>query len=504
MAFGHINLDASGSPPGRNDACPCGSGKKTKNCCTVDRWRLVPRRGRRPGVVPADLAVRVERLTGDFSVRFLARSFLPARLGGLAPAALSDGERAELRELFDGQRDQVDEALEILERGGYGQPRGRRPRPERAHGQIRARRLERVVGKLPRALAVRLPTSADTHRSGPNDGSDVYGEVECSQTLRAMHLGLLAAAGGLWHSRNPAGHEYAASTAGELAQLVGGRRRLGGKDIAAVHRALSELEQLALHATVNTPSDGGDPRDDLQIPGPPVARVERLLPDGRWVNQAEYAAAVGELAGEQQLAAAQQDLAEAGGETVRIYLAPWVREQIANGRPTLINFEVWAHLRPTAQRLYAALQASSRDGYDDAIRFYLGKPWRYTVGLRGRQHRAAAIIRAALNQIYHADVRYNASEKWSVEAAWAKTKLPAFRLRPSRRASAPTERALARRKCPGERPAKLRRLTLAQAGEQVALVRQALADATPQTRQAAPSRVSAVDPSAGGPQPTGP
>ncbi len=43
-----------------------------------------------------------------------------------------------------------------------------------------------------------------------------------------------------WHSRNPDGVEYAATTAGELAQLWGGRRRLGGKDIAAVHRALAD------------------------------------------------------------------------------------------------------------------------------------------------------------------------------------------------------------------------------------------------------------------------
>ena len=104
-------------------------------------------------MVPSDLAHRVERLTADFSVRFLARSFLPARLGGLSPAALSDGERGELRDLFDGQRDQVDEALAILEQVGYGRPQGRSPRPERAHGQIRAERLDRLVGKLPRALA---------------------------------------------------------------------------------------------------------------------------------------------------------------------------------------------------------------------------------------------------------------------------------------------------------------------------------------------------------------
>jgi hypothetical protein len=191
MAFSHINLDAPGTAPGRNDPCPCGSGQKARRCCGVDRWRFVPLRGRRRGVSPVDLAERVDQLTRDFSVRFLARTFLPARLAGLAPAVLTDAERGELGDLFDGQREQVDQALEILERVGYGRPRGRRPRSERGCGQRRGERLDGLVGKLPRALAKRLPTSADTHRHGPNDGEDIYGRVLCSQTLRAGHLGSL-------------------------------------------------------------------------------------------------------------------------------------------------------------------------------------------------------------------------------------------------------------------------------------------------------------------------
>ena len=100
MAFSQINLDAPGTPPGRNDPCPCGSGKKTKRCCGVDRCRFLPLRGRHRGVVPVDLAERVDQIAGEFTVRFLARTFLPARLGGLSPAALSNEERGELRELF--------------------------------------------------------------------------------------------------------------------------------------------------------------------------------------------------------------------------------------------------------------------------------------------------------------------------------------------------------------------------------------------------------------------
>jgi len=481
MTFSHINLDAPGIPPGRNDPCPCGSGKKTKRCCGVDGSRFLPLRGRHRGVVPADLAERVDEMVGDFSVRFLARTFLPARLGGLSPAALTEEERGELRELFSGQREQVDQALEILERAGYGRPRGRRPRAERHYGQRRGERLGGLVGKLPRALAKRLPTSADTHRRGRNDGHDVYGPVACSHTLRSGHLAILAAAGGLWHSRNPAACPYAETTAGELAQLITGRRRLGGKDIAEIHRLLADLGQLELSATVNAPKDGGKPNLRLAIPRSPVERVERRLPDGRWVHAHAYQDALTKLSDEHALRTAQadRDIADGapGALTIRIYLADWVREQIAHGEVVRVDFRVWAHLRPVGQRLYAWLQGAHRDSYDDAIEFYLAAPLRYTLGLRGRQHRAAASVRAALNQLYAADQRYNQAAKWSIRGRYANTNLPAFRISPHRRGSAPTTRATDRRKCPAERPAAVRGLTLREAHEQVELVSEALRQA---------------------------
>jgi hypothetical protein len=482
MAFSHINLEAPGTPPGRNDSCPCGSGKKTKRCCGVDRCRFLPLRGRHRGVVPVDLAERVDEMAGDFTVRFLARTFLSTRLGGVSPAALTVEERAELRELFCEQREQVDQALEILERVGYGRPRGRRPRSERAYGQRRGERVDGLVGKLPRALAKRLPTSADRHRSGCNDGHDVYGNVSCSKTLRAGHLGILAAAGGLWHSRNPAARPYAETTAGELAQLITGRRRLGGKDIGEIHRLLSELELLELSATVNPPRDGAKPNMALAIPGSPVERVERRLPDGRWVDARAYQDALAEMSDEETLATAQADCdgadAGRGAVTIRIYLADWVRGQIAHGEVVRVDFRVWAHLRPLGQRLYAWLQGTHRDSYDDAIEFYLAAPLRCTLGLRGRQHRAAGSVRAALNQLYDADQRYNRAAKWSIRGRYANTNLPAFLISPHRRGSAPTERALQRAKCPAERPACLRGLTLREAREQVELVSEALRQAT--------------------------
>ena len=497
MAFSHINLDAPGTPPGASDVCPCGSGRKTKRCCTVDRWRFLPLRGRHPGVTPYDLAERVDQLAGDFTVRFLARTFLPARLGGLPPAALRDEERVELRELFCEQSEQLDQALEILQRVGYGRPRGRRPRAERAYGQRRSERLDGLVGKIPRAIAKRLPTSADTHRRGRNDGQDVYGRLSCSETLRAGHVGILAAAGGLWHSRNPSAHPYAETTAGELAQLITGRRRLGGKDVSEMHRLLAELEQVELSATVNSPKDGAKPNEALAIPGSPVDHVERRLPNGRWVEQARYQQALCDLSDEDALQTAQGDAgggADDGGATIRIYLAEWFRDQIAHGEVVRLDFLVWAHLRPVGQRLYAWLQGTHRDSYDDAIDFYLAAPLRYTLGLQGRQHRAAASVRAALNQLYDADRRYNRAEKWSIRGRYANTNLPAFRIAPHRRASAPTDRARARTKCPAERPAALRGLTMREAREQIKLVRQALREATAPAQTVEQEHGSAVRP----------
>jgi hypothetical protein len=334
------------------------------------------------------------------------------------------------------------------------------------------------VGKLPRALAKRLPTSADTHRRGRNDGQDVYGSVSCSRTLRAGHLAILAAAGGLWHSRNPAAHPYCETTAGELAQLITGRRRLGGRDIAEIHRLLSDLEQLDLSATVNAPKDGGKPNVALAIPCSPVQRVERRLADGRWVDARAYRDALAELCDDDAviIAGADGDDADAasGALTIRIYLADWVRQQIAHGEVVRVDLRVWAHLRPVGQRLYAWLQGTHRDSYDNAIEFYLAAQLRYTLGLHGRQHRAAASVRAALNQLYAADQRYDRAPKWSIRGRYTNTNLPAFRISPHPRRSAPTKRAMARGKCPAERPAALRGLTLREAREQVKLVSQAL------------------------------
>ncbi len=302
--------------------------------------------------------------------------------------------------------------------------------------------------------------------------------MQCSLTLRAGHLGILAAAGGLWHSRNPAARPYAEATAGELAQLITGRVRLGGKDLREVHRLLADLEALEILASVQRPKDRTAANLALEIPGNPVERVQRRLPDGRWVGQADYERALGEVSDGEALVTAEADRDGspplADGATIRIHLAEWFRAQIASGQSTRVDFRVWAHLRPVGQRLYAWVQGTHRDSYDDAIEFYLAEPLRYTLGLRGRRHRAAASVRAALGQLYHADLRYNRAPKWSIRCRYANTSIPAFRISPHHRGSAPTERALARRKCPAQRPAAVRWLTLREAREQLELVRDAL------------------------------
>jgi hypothetical protein len=249
--------------------------------------------------------------------------------------------------------------------------------------------------------------------------------------------------------------------------LITGRRRLGGKDIAHVHRLLGELVDLELTATVNPSKDGGQPSKELEIPSGPIERVERRLPDGRWIAIDEHEDGL-----------ASSDTAEggmsAGDGTIRIHLADWFRQRIADGSVARIDFRVFAHLRPVGQRLYALLQGSYRDSYDEAIEFYLAEPLRYTLGLRGRQHRAAQSVRTALNSLYDADHRYNRAPKWSIRARFANTNIPAFRIGPHRRGSAPTERALTRGKCPAARPARLRGLTRRRGGEQLRRIAQIL------------------------------
>jgi hypothetical protein len=433
-----------------------------------------PSRGRRRGVIPTNLSKRLaEEARGDLARKFAAEA-IARHLEGLPPALLTDVELADLVEFYDDE-DYVKGGLELLAQVGYGEAKGRAPRAARAYGQRREERLKGFLGKLPRAVALRLPTSSATHRTGRNDGRDRWGDVKCSETLRSRHVALVAAAGGLWHSRNPVGKPYAETTAGELAQLLTGRRRLGGKDIADVHRNLVELEDLELDVAPPAKTlDGVDPRD-YAMPCGPIDRVEYLLAGGRWGTAAEFSE---QLAGEDITAAIEADASSPGEHgTIRIYLADWAREAIAQRHAVLIDFRVWAHLRPPGQRIYAFLQGSAKDGFDESIDFYLAEPQRYTFGLGGRLDRAARQVRHALNALRGSDKRYAKPRKWSIVGRHAKTTIPAFLLSADGPTS-PTDAAL-EGKCLASRPVELRGISAADARERARLVRNALQRAQP-------------------------
>ena len=409
---------------------------------------------RRRGVVPNDLRQRLDRATPEFSVRMAAR-FIGESLDGLAPDLLTAEERAQLDKIWG---ELGDHALTALKQVGYGAPSPRRPRRERAHGLRRERRLRGVVGKLPRALALRTPTSAETHRRGDarNDGRDRWGEVRCSLTLRADHLGLLAAAGGLWHARAGEGETWVDCTAGELVQLLDGASRVGGKQIARIHRLLAELEQLELRADVDAGASG-QASAAHRIPRGPLLRIERRLGD-RWLPATDYveASRAGSDEDVYELHASEHASAE-GVATIRIHLAPWMLAELghAKRRPVIINFTVWSHLRPSARRLYAFVQALGRDAYDQRIYFYLAEPTLYTLGYTtARTDRAANAVGEDLTALWHADQRYHEGDGFR-RHTHGNTRLPAFGCDAAQRSSSPTDRACVT-KAPPRRPSALR------------------------------------------------
>jgi len=433
---------------------------------------------RRRGIEPNDLRQRVDRATTDIHTRMVAR-FLAGQLGGLAPSALTDGELAELREAWEPAI--ADQALAVLEEVGYGAPAPRRSRSQRAHGLRRDERLKGVLGRLPRSLAARLPTTADTHRRGRNDGADIQGPVSCSLTLRPDHLGVVAAACGLWHQRAGDGEGFVDVTAGELVQLLTGRRRVGGKDVAWVHGLLADWEAVELDADVSDrpgkegpvpytvagsgfvtrrSSEASGPSEAHRIPSSPIASVERRVGD-QWVGAAQYSHAIAAAAADEDDA----DLLELHGAerspcvgiaTIRIHLARWVRAELAHAtrRPVFINFDVWAYLRPQARRTYAFVQALGRDDYDGRLYFYLGAPVLYTLGLAGRRDRARSIVSDDLTALWHGDRRYHEGSGFRAQLH-ANTKIPAFACDAARMASSPTPVALSTKSLP-KRPSSLR------------------------------------------------
>lgn len=363
-----------------------------------------PRRGR----IPNDLRRRLE-LAGSNAGEVLVATRVAHHLQGRTPTWFRGSSRLRmLKDQVDGgawDLPELERALDLLTEVGYGEQRTR-PRTDRAHGTRLQERLDGVLGQLPRALALRYPTTDDRHASGPVRGLDRYGPVSVSHTPRDGHLGLIAAALGLWRKRAAAGEQHVDVTRGELAYLLrAGRRdsqRGGGGDTEWVSRLLGEL-----HAeTVTADMDDRRRRKRDQhrahsaqhlIPASAIDRVQARW-HGDWLELPDY----------QQRQAEHGRGAGAGQlDTVRIHLAPWAIAAIAEDRPVYVNFAVWRGLSGTGRRLYAFLQGSTVDN-GGRIAFYLAPAMRFTLGLRGKRvDKTAAIVRHQLRELYHRDQRYH-------------------------------------------------------------------------------------------------
>lgn len=379
---------------------------------------------RAAGVVPRDLDRRLHEQQLDSKTRHLARVFAH-ELEGRSPRRAAGRLCAEFGSAWG--EGCVQSALEALERCGYGQL-VRKPRRLRGHGvRLQQReRLKGLVGKLPRAIALRLPTTSNNRMTGRRHGRDVWGEVRCNRTLRDGVLGILAIAGGLWVRCAQPGERHVDFSAGEVAYLLRSSRRAskrtGGPDIKWVYEQLADLAALEITAA------GGD--EGHEIPSSPVTAVRRRL-GGEWVSLEEYEERVDR--GERPATGAQ--------DTIRLELADWFLEELRHPKrhPVLIDFCVWRQARPLTRRLYAMAQASSRAKHDPD-RLYLwfapvgrtdgkavGGSRAFTLGFTTpRMSKIAARIREAIAELHELDERYDG---YGRQTTHGNTEYPAFTIR---------------------------------------------------------------------------
>lgn len=348
------------------------------------------------GRIPADLRRRVDHATGDWKERFVTR-WLAEQLAGADPATLPPARREQLRATWGLTDLEMGRCVALLTQVGYGQRPAPKRRRDRSHGRKLAGQLAHVNGVLPRAIALRAPTTANTHATEPpGRGVDRWGEISCNTLLRAKHLGALAALFGAWRYRtdrdDPAGY----LSVGKLAFQLQHHRYRGGRDLAWVYETLVELENLRLQADVDLGEEGHASKAHA-IPEGPLFEIEHLL-DGEWLSLEDYAAALGD----------ETAAGRCGREdTLRIIPSAWVREELTreDRAPVFIHMGVWRSLRPFEQRLYAFLQGQRATS--GAIYFFLGAPDRFTLGLSERRlDRCASTVREALTNIARHDKRY--------------------------------------------------------------------------------------------------
>lgn len=363
---------------------------------------------RRP-VLPRGVAARLVQLEPNPIVRDRCRDIAALMDGRDVATFRHAGGFAMVRDQLAIEDTALMHAMAVLQQAGYGeQPvaRAQSSRPAAARRKrrkdARARSLRGFIGKLPRAAALRIPTTANTHLTGPRDGTDIWGPVRCNMTLHDGHLGAIAAGGGMWvrDADAAAGEDFGELETAELAVLLrtADRRNhsaVSGSDVAWVLSLAYDLWKLRCSATVNRP----DASDAHELPSNPVRDVTVQRADGRFVGIDVF----------MRLIATGEEHARSRTR-IRFHLAEWARRELAHRerRPTYIDFGVWRCLGGTSRRLYAFLQGRTRSRQSGRVELYLAAPGRFTFGLTSRRmDRSRAIIRHALNEIRVTDERYD-------------------------------------------------------------------------------------------------
>lgn len=357
------------------------------------------RRPGRPRGSPADLAARL-RPPADGGFDHIRAHQVAGHLAGRGPDELTADERAALIGESGFSGEEVDRCLGLLRLAGFGE-RQRKPRRRRDHGRCQRDTLGQLIGVLPRAVALRLPTFAQTRPSLASVAHrDRWGWVECSLALRPVHLAVLGAVCSLFLERGDPKSRRVACTRGELAYLVSGKqRRLGARQIARVFDALVDLRGVEVSATATSEQ----PSRSHEIPRGHLLAGLRLRLDGEMLDPYSYAE---RLAGR----SAAGRTGQAG--SVEIELPEWIAEAIleperSKRRRSYFDFQVFHSLWPLGQRLYLLLQGLGRSDEQRRRRFYLAPQQLVTLGLIGTPHsRAVRYVRAALTQLHKADYRY--------------------------------------------------------------------------------------------------
>jgi hypothetical protein len=377
------------------------------------------------GTIPAALNQRLHDQELDLTTMFLARA-LARELHGRSP--LKYAEPLKARYLENGwDPAHVENALIALERAGYGRGKRKKRRRERGHGCRLQERHKGLLGKLPRALALRLPTTINNQATGRRDGRDPWGDVRCNRTLRDGVLGILAFFGGMW-IRDSDGHApYVEFTLGELAYVLRAARRAtkwtSGKDLRWVLAQLIDLSLLEITAT-----GGGEGHE---IPSSPVLSIQRRHGED-WLTLEQYAERIEH--GDSAPIRAR--------DTFRVQLADWFIDELRHEkrRPVFIDFEVWRQLRPLGRRLYAMVQATHRSEHnpdqvylwfapvaDDSGTPVKGASRAFTFGYTTKRlDKIAASIRGAIHELYAVDARV---EGYGKQTTHGTTTFPAFTIR---------------------------------------------------------------------------